>query len=122
MNFPSNLTEHLLEFVLDNHSHVQTASLAVRHHIRSDSTQALRTGIEDILVDTINAPTIKPPPPPQIATAVAEATEAIWHTVLDTFDDNVWLENDERIVFFARWKTSLKHDVTTLLTQLLEDR
>lgn len=121
MGFPQDLTERLLEFVLDNHANVVVCSTTVQDDVRCSTTELLRTGIKFILLDTIEKQRMKEMPLLPIKTAVDETTEAIWGFVLGTFDDNVWLDENERIVFFARWETSLKEAVGNLLTRLVED-
>ena len=121
MTFPQELTEGLLEFVLDNHAHVTVCATAVEDDARCATRELLRTGIEFILLDTIEKTRMKQPTTLPIEQAVDEATEAIWSNVLGTFDENIWLDNNERIVFFARWETDLKTAVKDLLTRLIED-
>ncbi len=121
MTFPDALTERLLEFVLDNHTTILVCSTSVQDDVRSEERQSLKTGIENILADAIEHPHMKAPPPLPITTAIAEATEAIWGYVLGSFDDNVWPDKEERIVFFARWEADLKKTVEELLTRFVED-
>ncbi|KKN23254.1 hypothetical protein LCGC14_0906990 [marine sediment metagenome] len=121
MTFPQELTYRLLEFMLDNHTTILVCATSVQDDVRCEERQSLRTGIEDILTDALENPSMKDPPPLEATAAVAEATEAVWAFVLGSFDDNVWLDNEERIVFFARWETALKNDVKNLLTRLTED-
>lgn len=121
MAFPQELTERLLEFVLDNHTTILVCSTSVQDELRNEEQQTLRTGIANILAAAFERPYPKKPPSLPVTTAITEATEAIWSTVLGSFDDNVWLTNDERIVFFDRWETDLKESVEELLTKLVED-
>lgn len=121
MTFPQELTERLLEFVLDNHNNVLVCSTSVQDDVRCSTRELLKTGIEFILLDTIEKTRMKQPTALPVVEAVNEATEAIWNYVLGSFDDNVWLDKDERIVFFARWKSDLKTSVKDLLTRLVED-
>lgn len=121
MNFPCTLTERLLEFVLDNHHLVRAGVSTWPGPAHDDAQRVLRTGIEDILVDAVESQSMKAPPALPVTDAITEATQSIWDTVLGSFDDNVWLDKDERIVFFARWETDFKQSTATVLTQLLED-
>lgn len=121
MTFPQDLTERLLEFVLDNHAHVAVCATGAKDEARCATRELLRTGIEFILLDTIEKTRMKQPTTLPVEQAVDEATESIWSNVLGTFDDNVWLDKEERIVFFARWETDLKKAVKNLLTRLVED-
>lgn len=121
MNIPSTLTDRLLEFVLDNHTSVLVCSTLCQDELRGEERQSLRTGIEDILVDALEDPKTKAPPAQTATESVEVAAQEIWDRVLSSFDDNIWLDNDERIVFFARWETDLKEQAATILTRLLED-
>ena len=122
MNFPSDLTDKLLEFILDNHTTILVCATSVQGDVRGEERQTLRTGIEDILVDELDPPPGQAPPAQPDPAAVAETNEAIWQSVLGSFDDNVWLDKDERIVFFARWETQFKESTAALLAQLIENR
>jgi len=133
MNFPSDLTDKLLEFILDNHTTILVCATSDHGDLRGKERQTLTTGIKNILLDQFEilirsfhnaleeASSTAPPPLPDPA-AVAETVEAIWQSVLGSFDDNVWLDKDERIVFFARWETQFKESTEALLAQLIENR
>jgi len=121
MTFPSDLTTKLLDFILNTHNIVHAC--LTHHHpiIRRGEIQTLRTGIEHILAQDLQPPTIPVPPAPPNPAAVAVTVYQIWTTVLLGFTDGAWLEQNGQLLFFARWDTEPNESTYDLLTQLITE-
>lgn len=109
------LAARLLEFALDHHHDVMMAATASQGEIRAESKQSLAKGIEDVLGDGIEDLQTSDTPPPTTMLAPSSAAQAIWDLVLETFDRSVWIDSDEKIVFFAQWETRFMAHVEDLL-------